>query len=89
MNRNDEPVAVLPDVEDNKSIHAVGIGKGISQLKKASPSGLFHNPCPGADLLSSLAVGFRRLPQALDRDNMHCLSLLRILRSVNSRGQIR
>ena len=83
MNRNDEPVTVVPDVEDNITGHIVGIGKVCSQLLKVSPSCRLHNPHPGTNFLSSFAMILRRLLQAFDGHNVHGSSLLRNLRSVN------
>jgi hypothetical protein len=61
VNRNDEPVAIVPDIENHKSGDIVGVGKARSQLLEVSPSRLFHNPYPGADLRSTFAMIFRRL----------------------------
>jgi hypothetical protein len=83
MNGNNEPVAVVPEIEDDKSIHIVGIGKGGSQFLKVPPSSRFHDTGPGANFPGSFAMIFRRLLQALDRDDMHVLIILRNLRSIN------
>jgi hypothetical protein len=82
MIRNDEPEAIVPDVEDGKSVNIVRIRKSSTQFLKIPPTRRLHNPLPGSDFLRCLAMILRRLLQAFDRDNMHCLSVLRNLRSV-------
>jgi hypothetical protein len=83
MNSDNEPVAVVPEVEDDKAVHVVRIGKACPQLKKVLPSSRFHNTNPGSNLLGSLTMFLRRLLKAFDCDDAHCSSVLRNLRSVN------
>ena len=73
MNRNDQAVAVVPDIEDDKAIDIVRIRKTRSQFLKITPSRRFHNPDPGAEFLSRIPMGLRRLQQAFDSDDMHYL----------------
>ena len=61
MNRNNQPVTILSDVEDHKSIHMIGVRKTLAQFRKASPAGRSHNPNPGTDLMRGLPVFLRRL----------------------------
>jgi hypothetical protein len=86
MNCNDEPEAIVPDVEDDKSVNIVRIRKGSTQILKIPPSRRLHNPHPGSDFLRCLAMILRRLLQAPDRNDVHSLSVLRNLRSVKRAG---
>ena len=72
MNRGDQPVSIVFNVEDDKTVHIIRVWEGLAQLNEISPSGGFHNLDPGSDTGSSLTKLLRCLLQALDRDDMHC-----------------
>jgi hypothetical protein len=71
MNRNNQPVAIVPNVEDDKTANLIGIGETGPQLLKVSPPSLLRDPAPGADLASSLPIILSGLLQALDGDDVH------------------
>ena len=71
MRRGDQPVSVVPDVEDNKAIHIVGVGKTRPEFLKASPARRFHNRDPGPDLFCGRPMIQGRLLKPLDRDDVH------------------
>ena len=56
MNRYDQPIAIVPDIEDYKTIHAVRIGEAGSQLLKVSPARRPHDSGPGTDLRSCFPI---------------------------------
>jgi hypothetical protein len=82
MDGDNQPVAILPNIENDKAIDIVGVRKIYSQLVKVPPSSSFHDPRPCTDLLSCLPILFTRCLEALDRNDMHTARLLRKLRSV-------
>jgi len=65
VNDRDQPVAILPDVEDHVSIHIIGIFEDLPYFKKAPPPGLGHDPVPGPNLLGCLRKLFFGLNQVL------------------------
>jgi hypothetical protein len=71
VDRNDEPITIVPDIEDYKTVNVVRIGKTGPQFQKVPPSCRFHNPDPSADFLCGLPIIRGGLLQALDRDDMH------------------
>jgi hypothetical protein len=56
VNRNDQPVTVVPDVEDDKTANVVRIGETGSQLLKVPPSRRLHDPDPGAYFPGSVLI---------------------------------
>jgi hypothetical protein len=89
MHGDNQPVAVVPDIENHKAVHIVGIGKVCPQLFKIPPSSSLDDFDPSADLAGGLTILLRRLFEALHRDDVHSFILLRNLRSVNfSTGEI-
>ena len=50
VNDCDEPVAVLPNIEDYVSLHIVGIFERAANLRKIVPSNLFDDSHPCFDL---------------------------------------
>jgi hypothetical protein len=82
MNGDNKPVAIVPDIKDHKTIYVVRVWKASAQIVKALPSCRFHNHDPCADLLGSIVMLLTSLLKALDRDDMHNLSVLRNLRSI-------
>jgi hypothetical protein len=66
-----EAEAIVPDVEDHKTIHIVGVGEDRPQVLKIPPSSRLHDLDPGAYLTGSFPVTFRRFLEAFDRDDVH------------------
>jgi hypothetical protein len=86
MHGNNQPIAVVPDIENHKTVHIVSIGKAGSKLLEVPPPGRFYDFDPRADLPGSLTIPLARLLKALDRDDVHNPRLLRGLRSVKGKG---
>ena len=84
MNRSHQPVSVVFDVEDHKTIYIVCIGEARPQFNKVLPLGWFHNPDPGADFFRSFLKLVSSLLQTLDRDDMHPIRVLRKLLRVKN-----
>src|SRR5579863_1667704 len=84
MNRCNQSVAVMPNVEYDVSIHIVRIRKCRPQFVKAPPSGRLRNAYPCRDLTCGVSVLLARLLKTLDGDDMHNVSILRKLRSINA-----
>jgi UDP-glucose 4-epimerase len=82
MHGGDEPVAVVPDVEDDYAVRIVRVRKSLPEFDEVLPAGRLHNSNPCADLGCGFTVGFRGLLKTLDRDDVHTSILLRIMRSV-------
>jgi len=71
VNDCDEPVAVLPNVENYVSLHIVGIFERAANLRKIVPSNLFDDSHPCFDLVRRIWVLAHRLVHMLTRDDMH------------------
>ncbi len=82
MHGNNEPVTVVPDIENHKAIHIVGIGKTSPEFLKVPPPGRLDGFDPCADLAGGVAILLGRLLQSLDRDDVHNYKILRNLRRV-------
>jgi hypothetical protein len=76
VNDCDEPVAVLPNVEDYVSLYIVGIFECAANLGKIVPSNLFDDDHPRFDLVRRIWALPHRLVQMLTRDDMHHKMLL-------------
>ena len=71
VNDCDEPVAVLPNVENYVSLHIVGILERAANLRKIAPSNLSDDNHPGFDLVRRIWVLLHSPMQMLPRDDMH------------------
>jgi len=71
VNDRDDPVTVLPNVENHVSLHFVGILERAANLQEIVPSNPFddHHPC--FDLVRRIWVLLDGLVQMLTRDGMH------------------
>jgi hypothetical protein len=71
VNDCDEPVAVLPNVENYVSLYIVGIFERAANLRKIVPSNLFDDNHPCFDLVRRVLILLHGLVQMLTRDDMH------------------
>ena len=71
VNDSDEPVAVLPNVENHASLHVVGICERAANLRKIVPSNLFDDDHPCFDLVRRIWISVHGPVQMLTRDDMH------------------
>ena len=71
VNDCDEPVTVLPNVENYVSFHIVGIFKRAANLQEIVPSNSFDDYHPCFDLVCRIWVLLHRFVQMLARDDMH------------------
>lgn len=76
VNDCDEPVSVLPNVEDDVSLYIVGIFERGANLRKIVPSNLFDDNHPCFDLVRRIWVPSHRLVQMLTRDDIHHQTVL-------------
>jgi len=79
MYGSDQAVSIVLDVENDESAYVVCVWETRTQFHEILPTCQFYNFSPGPDLFRSFRKFLRRLLQALDRDNVHSLSLLRKL----------
>jgi len=71
VNDSDEPVAVLPNVENHVSLHVVGIFERAANLGKIVPSNLFDDDHPCFDLVRRIWILVHGPVQMLTPDDMH------------------
>ena len=76
VNNCDEPVAVLPEVENHIPFDIVGIFERAANLGEIVPSNLFDYRHPCFDLVRRIWVLLHSLIQMLARDDMHYARLL-------------
>jgi hypothetical protein len=56
VNGHDQPVSIVPDIENNKTIHVVRIRKTGPQLLKIPPTRRPYDLDPRANLLNCLSM---------------------------------
>ena len=66
-----EPIAVLPNVENNVSLDIVGVFERVANLRKIVPSNLCNDNRPRFDLVRRIRVLSHRLMQMLTSDDVH------------------
>jgi hypothetical protein len=71
VNDCDEPVAVLPNVENYVSLHIVGIFERAANFWKIVPSNLFDENHPCFDLVRGIWMLQHGIVQMLTRNDMH------------------
>ena len=71
VNDCDEPVPVLPNVENHVSLHIVGILESAANLQEIVPSNPFDDNHPCFNLVRRIWVVLHGLVQMLMRDDMH------------------
>ena len=71
VNDCDEPITVLPNVENHVSLHLVGILERGANLQEIVPSNPFDDNHPSHDLVRRIWVLLHGLVQMLARDYMH------------------
>ena len=71
VNDCDEPVTVLPNVENHVSLHIVGILERAANLLEIVPPNLSDDNHPCSDLVRRIWVLLHGLVQMLTRDDMH------------------
>jgi hypothetical protein len=71
VNDRDQPVAILPDIEDYVSVHIIGIFENLPHLNEVSPSRLGRNPKPRPDLSGCFRILIFGLDQVLACDYVH------------------
>ena len=71
VNDCDEPVTVLPNVENHVSLHIVGIFERAANLLEIVPSNPFDDNHPCSDLVRRIWVLVHGLVQMLTRNDMH------------------
>lgn len=85
MHGNNQPIAVVPDIENHKTVNVVGVGKARAQLYIIPPTDRPHDFEPCTNLSGGLTIPLTRQLKALDRDDVHISTVLRNLRSVKDR----
>ena len=70
VNDCDEPVAVLPNVENYVSLHIVGIFERAANFWKIVPSNLFDENHPCSDLVRGIWMLQHGIVQMLTRNDM-------------------
>ena len=68
---DDKPVPVVTDVEDDVSIHIVGIFEDLSQLVEVSPFCSFGDLVPRGEFIGCVLIGLSSFDQAPLRNDMH------------------
>jgi len=71
MNDCDEPITVLPNVENHVSLHIVGILERAANLREIVPSNSFDDYRPCFDFVRRIWVLPHGLVQMLARNDMH------------------
>ncbi len=71
VNNRNQPVAILPNIEDHISIHIIGIFEDLPHFNEIPPSRLACNPIPSPNLPGRLRVLHFGLDQVLACDNVH------------------
>lgn len=66
-----EPVSIVPDVEDHIIIHVIGILEHPPHFRKIVPPHPLDNGYPCLDFIGRILVRFHRLAQVPARNNMH------------------
>ena len=76
VNHCDEPVAVLPEIENHISFNIVGIFERAANLREIAPSNLFGYRHPCFDLVRRIWELLHSFVQMLACDDMHYASIL-------------
>jgi len=71
MNDRDEPVMVLPNIENHVPLHIVGILERAANLQEIGPSNHFDDNHPCFDLVRRIWVLLHGLVQMFTRDDVH------------------
>jgi hypothetical protein len=71
VNDRNQPVTILPNVEDHVSIHIIGIFEHLPYFNEVSPPHLAHDPVPGSNLPGRLGILFFGLNQVFACNNVH------------------
>ena len=71
VNDRDEPITVLPNVENHVSLHIVGILERAANLQEVVPANPFDDYHPCFNLVRRIWVLLHGLVQMLARDDMH------------------
>lgn len=73
VNECDEPVPILPNVEDHVPLHIVGVFERATNLRKIVPSNFFDYSYPCLDLVCRIRIVLPSLVQMLSRYDVHIL----------------
>jgi hypothetical protein len=68
---HDQPVGVVPDVEDKERSELVGIPKIAPDIQQRLPPGLARGTLPAIQFISGIGVNASGLSNLLDADHVH------------------
>ncbi len=71
VNDRDKPVAILTNVEDHVSPHAVRVFESPAQLRKIVPTNLVNYNYPSLDLVGRIRIFLHGLAKMAASDDVH------------------
>lgn len=75
VNHRNEPVPILPDVEDDVSVHGIGILEHGADFDEMMPSNCVDDRRPGPNFVRRIRVSTDSLAQMPARHDMHSAHL--------------
>ncbi len=71
MNHRDEPVAVMPDIEDHVSVYCIGVAKNPSHVRKTRPACRRDDFKPRRYLFGRVGIVSGGMAQVFARNDVH------------------
>jgi hypothetical protein len=71
VDNGNEPVTIVPNVEDDKIVNRIGIIEHFSDINKALPANVLDNFVPRRNLILRVWIFGRRFVQMFQRDHVH------------------